>query len=86
MITQQTQIKINLPVALKEFVESKAIRFGVPLATYVKHLILKDVEEMEYPVFPASKRTERAYRKAIKDQKAGRLIKVDDIDKFFKEL
>lgn len=86
MITQQTQIKINLPVALKEFVQSKAQRFGMPLATYIKHLILKEVEGMEYPIFPASKRTERAYRKALKDQKEGKLIKVDDIDKFFKEL
>lgn len=83
MITQQAQIKINLPVALKEFVESKAQRFGMPLATYIKHLILKEVEEMEYPVFSASKRTERAYRKALKDQKEGKLIKVDNIDKFF---
>ena len=86
MITQQTQIKINLPVALKEFVQSKAQRFGMPLATYIKHLILKEVEEMEYPVFPASKRTELAYKQALKDQKEGKLIKVDDIVKFFKEL
>lgn len=84
MITQQTQIKINLPVALKEFVESKASRFGMPLATYLKHLILKDVEEMQYPVYPASKRTERAARKALKEK--DKAIKVEDIDEFFKNL
>jgi predicted DNA-binding protein len=86
MITQQTQIKINLPLALKEFLESKANRFGMPLAGYVKHLILKDVEEMDYPTFQASKQTERAYKQALKDQKAGKLVRVDDVEKFFKEL
>lgn len=84
MITQQTQIKINLPVALKEFVQSKAQRFGIPLATYLKHLILKDVEEMQYPVYPASKRTERLARKALKEK--DKAVKIENIDEFFKNL
>lgn len=86
MITQQSQIKINLPLALKEFLESRAGRFGMPLAGYIKHLILKDVEEMDYPTFQASKQTELAFKQAIKDQKTGKLVRVDDVEKFFKEL
>lgn len=66
MITQQAQIKLNLPLALKEFLESKASRFGMPLAGYIKHLMLKDVEDMQYPTFEASDRTIRAYKKAMK--------------------
>ena len=84
MITQQTQIKLNLPIQLKEYVESKANKLGIPLATYVKHLILKDVESMEYPTFEASERTIRAYKKAIRDRK--KAIKVTNIHKYFKEL
>lgn len=52
MITQQTQIKLNLPLALKDFLESKASKFGMPLAGYIKHLILQDVAEL-----PAVKKT-----------------------------
>ena len=86
MITQQTQIKINLPLALKEFLESRAQRFGLPIATYVKQLILQDVKDLEYPVFEPSISTEKAYKKGIKDYRAGNTIPVDDLDKFFKDL
>ena len=86
MITQQAQIKVNLPIQLKEYLESKANKFGMPLAGYIKHLILKEVSDMDYPVFEASDRTIRAYKKAIKEKKEGKLVKVTDLDKFFKEL
>lgn len=86
MNTPQAQIKINLPLNLKEFIESKASRFGMPIAAYVKHLILKEVEDMEYPVFEPSVRAEKAYKQALKDEKEGKLIEVKDIDKFFDEL
>lgn len=86
MFTEQTQIKINLPVALKEFLASKAAKFGMPIAGYVKHLILKDVEEMEYPEYELSEKAERAYKKALQEKKEGKAITVTDLDKFFKEL
>ena len=84
MITPQAQIKINLPLALKEFLESKANKFGLPLASYVKHLILKDVEEMEYPIFEASDSTIKAYKKALREK--DKAIVVEDIDEYFKNL
>lgn len=68
MITQQAQIKLNLPLALKEYLESKANRFGMPLAGYIKHLVLKDVEDMDYPVFEASDRTIRKAKEALKNR------------------
>ncbi|MDO8498436.1 MAG: hypothetical protein Q7S44_01495 [bacterium] len=86
MITEQTQIKVNLPLALKEFLESKASKFGMPLAGYIRHLILKDVEEMTYPEFELSERSEKAFKKALREEKAGKLIRVEDIDKFFRDL
>ena len=82
MITQQAQIKINLPLALKEFLESKASKFDMPLAGYIKHLMLKDVENMEYPTFEASDSTIRAYKKAMKNR--NKAIKVTNIDEYFK--
>lgn len=85
MITH-TQIKINLSIQLKEFLESKAKKFGMPTASYIKHLILKDVEEIDYPVFEASEATIIAAKKAMKEYKDGKSIRVEDIDKFFREL
>lgn len=84
MITQQAQIKLNLPLALKDFLESKASKFGMPLAGYIKHLILKDVADLEYPTFEASDRTIRAYKKALKER--DKAVVVTDIKEFFKNL
>lgn len=84
MITQQAQIKLNLPLALKDYLESKAGKFGMPLAGYLKHLILKDVADMDYPTFEASDRTIKAYKKALKDK--DKAIEVTDVKEFFKNL
>ena len=86
MITPQSQIKLNIPLPLKERVESQASKFGVPLATYLKHLIMKDIEDMDYPVFEPSERTVKAYKQALKEYKAGKTIPVEDVDKYFEKL
>jgi len=86
MNTAQSQIKINIPVTMKEYLESKAEKFGMPIAGYIKHLILKDIEDMDYPTFQASEETEKAYSKALKEYNAGETVKIKDIDSFFDEL
>lgn len=87
MVTPQSQIKINLPLALKEFAESKAQKFGMPLAGFIKHLILKDVEDMDYPVFEASDKTIKAYKKALKEKgKAITINSKEELEEFFKNL
>lgn len=84
MITPQTQIKLNLSVNLKEYLESKAQKFGMPLAGYIKHLIIKDVTEMKYPTFEASERTIKKAKEALKNK--DKSILIEDIDEFFKNL
>ena len=84
MIIQQAQIKLNISVALKDYVESKANKYGMPIAGYVKHLILKDVEDMDYPTFEASDKTIETYKKALKEK--DKAIEVTDLDNFFKDL
>lgn len=87
MITPQSQIKVNLPLNLKEYLESKASKFGMPVAGYLKHLILKDVEDMEYPTFQASDSTIEAFKKAIKEKdKAVSFKNVAELDKYLKNL
>ena len=74
------QLKVTLPVALYDYLESKAQRFGLALATYVKHLVIKDVEEMDLPTFKMSPKTEAIALKALKDYRAGKLHKVESVD------
>ncbi len=78
MITQSAQIKVNLPVALKDHLEAKASKFGMPLAGYIRYLILKEVSTNDYPTFTASEKTETAYQKAQKEEKEGILTKYED--------
>lgn len=86
MSTSQAQIKLNIPQPMKEYLESKANKFGMPLAGYVKHLILKDIENMDIPTYHASESTEKAYHRAVKEFDSGKTVKVDDTDSFFEEL
>ncbi len=85
MTTQQAQIKINLPLKLKKNFEKKVNKAGVTMSFYIKHMMLRDMEE-KYPVFVASKATERAYKEAKKAQREGKLIHVTNTDEFFKSL
>jgi hypothetical protein len=71
---------------MKDYLESKASKFGMPVAGYIKHLILKDIEDMDYPIYQASEETEKAYKKAIEEQVSGETLKVKNVDKFFEEL
>lgn len=87
MNTPQTQIKLNLSVNLKEFLESKAKRFGMPVSDYLKHLILEDVEDMEFPVFTASEETEKATIEAMKNKKSSVVLQSkEEINNFFKKI
>lgn len=86
MNTAQAQIKVNLPVTMKDYLESKASKFGMPVAGYIKHLILKDIEDMDYPTYQASRETENAYKKAMKEHASWETITVNDIDAFFEKL
>lgn len=87
MVTQQAQIKITLPLALKDFIESRASKFGLPIASYVRHLIVKDVEDMNYPTFEASDSTIKAFKKAMKEKdKTITIHNKEELDAFFKNL
>lgn len=86
MNTTQAQIKVTIPSTMKEYLESKANKFGMPIAGYIRHLILKDIENMDYPTYQASFETEKSYEKAINEHASGKIIKVKDIDSFFEKL
>lgn len=79
--SSQIQIKISLSDRLNDLLESKAARLGVPVTQLVKHLILKEVENEEYPTFQASDQVERNTKKALEEYE-----KAVDASKFFQKL
>lgn len=76
MQTTQSQIKLNLPLPLKALLASKAQQFGIPMSSYIRHLIIQNVQN-DIPTFHASKLTEEMYKKAIKDKNKAIKVKGD---------
>ncbi len=77
----QIQLKISLSDQLNALLESKAARIGVPVTQFVKHLIIKEVENEDFPTFAASEQVERNTTKALKEYN-----KAVDASDFFREL
>ena len=84
MNTQQIQLKISLSDQLNDLLQSKAARLGIPVTQFVKHLIIKEVETEEYPIFPAFERTINKTKEAINNR--DKAVKVTDIHDYFKNL
>ena len=85
-ITQSAQVKLTLSPQLRMIAQNKADVFGMPLSSYIKHLILVDVKDSEIPVYRMSEKTEKKGLKALKAHRARKTILVEDIDKFFDSL
>lgn len=79
MRTQTSQIRVTLPVELHGYLQAKASKYGLGLSAYVRNLIIDDVKDVDYPIFEASKRVERSYKKAV--QERGVAVEVDDMVK-----
>lgn len=73
--TSQVQLKISLSEQLSDLLESKAARLGVPTTQFVKHLIIKEVENEVYPTFKASNWLEEKTKKAMKQLNKGVEVK-----------
>lgn len=83
---QATQVKITLPEELYLHLRSKAEKFGLNLASYVRHLIINDVKDIDIPVFKMSTKTEKKGLQALKDYEKGKTTAVDNTDEFFDSL
>jgi len=84
--SQSIQVKVTLPMQLQEFAQSKADKFGMNLASYIKHLVLMDVKDMDMPTFTMSEHTQKVALQAIEDHRQGKTIAVDDLDEFLDNL
>lgn len=84
MQTTQVQLKVSLSEQLSDLLKGRAQRLGVPVTQLVKHIIIKEVENEEYPTFIASEKLEQISEKAMKE--IDKSIEVKDLDEFFKTL
>ena len=82
--TTQIQVKISLSEQLNSLLQSKAAKLGLPVTQFVKHLIIKEVGNEDYPVFEMSERTEKKIEQALNN--VDKATKVDDISELFKNL
>jgi len=84
--TQATQVKITLPDELYLHVRSRAERFGLNLAAYIRNLIINDVKDVDIPVFKMSEAREKIALKALEDYKSGKTKVVDNLDNYLTDL
>ena len=67
---QTTQIKVTLSNELYLHLKSKAEKLGLNLASYIRHLVINDVKDIEIPVFKMSEKREKIaelYNEKLKD-------------------
>jgi len=84
--TLVTQVKITLPDELYLHIRSRADRFGLNLASYIRHLIIDDVKDVDIPIFKMSEKTEKVVSKALEDYKNGKTRMVDNLDNYLSNL
>ena len=84
--TGQVQIRVSVSQQLGDLLKSKAQRLGVPLTQLVKHLLITEVKDEEYPTFQMSKRTEERTTQAMEDYNNGKAVEVTDINEFFEKI
>lgn len=81
-----TQIKVTLPNELYLHLKSKAEKLGLNLSSYIRHLVINDVKDVDIPVFKMSKQREEIGLQALKDYKAGKTTLMKNIDEYFHNL
>jgi len=65
MSATQIQLKISLSEQLSGAFGFKAARVGVPVTQLVKHLIIKEVEDLEYQHFKCPRLLKKEHREAM---------------------
>ena len=85
-----TKVQLTLTDNEAAILKSYGSQFGYNLSKTIRFLISKAAErvigEGTIPEFPMSKETEKLGLEALKEHKAGKSIKVDNVSDFFSKL
>jgi len=86
MQTQTTQIRVTLPVQLQGYLQTKANKYGLSLSAYIRNLVINDVQDVDYPIFEMSDKSAHDLGEAIEAEKAGKLIRTNDVSQLLEDL
>ncbi|MBP6989197.1 hypothetical protein KBB48_00295 [Candidatus Shapirobacteria bacterium] len=84
MITKMAQIKLSLPMNIKKFAKSKANKYGLTLAGYIRYLLISEMRVKQYPKYELTARSKRNLEEAMKN--FDKSVVIDNVDKFFDKL
>jgi len=77
---------LSLPEPLNIRVKDLAASLGLPVATFIRHLLFEEVRKVSVPSFPMSKKTEEIIENTDKDYAGGRLQQFSSVKEMFKNL
>lgn len=83
-ISAQVQLKLSLSQQLISLLKAKADKLGVPVTQFVKHLLLREVEDETYPTFVASDWLEKKTKTALENK--DKAVEVNNVHEFFQNL
>lgn len=81
-----TRVKVTLPEQLYFYVRSRADKYGMTTAAYIKSLILNDVKDLDLPSFRMSKKREEVALAARDEYRQGKTHEIGDVDEFLGSL
>lgn len=77
---------LSLPQPLNLQVKNMAHSLGLPVATFIRYLVIEEVKKTSFPSFSMSQKTEEIISKTDKLLKQKKLKEFASTDEMFKEL
>jgi len=77
---------LSLPEPLDIRVKDLAASLGLPVATFIRHLLFEEVRKVSLPSFPMSKQTEEIIEDTDKNYAKGNLEQFSSVKEMFKNL
>ena len=75
-----TQVKLTIPVTLKEIIEVKAARFGLSISAYIKHVLINDANEPQTLTDKAAKGVNLQIKDVLREYESGEIKFTDSVD------
>lgn len=77
---------LSLPKPLDLKVKQLARSLGLPVATFIRHLVIEEVRKTSIPTFSMTAQTEKIISQTDQAYKKGKLSSYSSLDDFFKDL
>ncbi len=78
------QVKLTLPKKIKDYYDSKATEFDMQTSTFIKYLLIKNIEDEGISTYQASKYSEKYIADGLQEYETGKLEKFTDHKDFIK--